>query len=83
VPVTTRALVQRINRKLARDEKQLRAYRGGRWETTLGRYYVVDVNRNAIVDTDVNLETLARELDALRAWEALMEEEAAAEDEGR
>jgi hypothetical protein len=33
------------------------------------------------VDTDVNLETLARELDALRAWEALMEEEGA-EDEG-
>jgi hypothetical protein len=74
VPVTTRALIQRLNRRLAREDQQVHAYRGGRWESDLGRYYIVNMNRNVIVARHVNLEALGRDLEVLRPWEALAAE---------
>jgi hypothetical protein len=78
VPVTERALIQRINRKLAADNQLLRTARyirddRGGWypNPDLGRYYVIDLNGNLLIYRDVDLEQLARELAAIAPWEQL------------
>jgi hypothetical protein len=70
VPLTARAVLQRINRVLAREKKQLRAAQG-KERDSLGDYYVVDAKANAVRDHDVDLEALARKLRVLRDWEEL------------
>ena len=87
VPVSERALVQRVNRKLRHDDRRLCAARGFWAEgthydsTDLGRYYVVDVMRNAVVDRQVDLETYGRDLGVLASWESLSEAESTAKGE--
>jgi hypothetical protein len=39
----------------------------------LGDHYVVDVNRNVVVGTHVDVEAYARELGVLAKWEILSE----------
>lgn len=68
VPVTTRALMQRINRKLAKSHEKVRASRE-RLFSTLGSYYRLDTGRNFIKQHHVNLEDLARELEVIEPWE--------------
>ena len=74
VPVSERALIQRINRKLRSNDEVLKTARGGRAEWDLGRYYVVDFNMNAVMQKDVDLESLGRELNALQKHEHLIED---------
>jgi hypothetical protein len=69
VPVGTRALIQRINRKLREDDQMIRATRGERARMDLGWYYVHDYRRNLALDTNVNLEQMGRELGVLHAFE--------------
>ncbi len=71
VPISERALIARINRKLKPEGEKLKTLRGERWFSDLGRYYTVDENRNAVRDTHVNLEDWGRELGVLKAWERL------------
>jgi hypothetical protein len=66
--ITRRALVQRINRKLAHDGERLVAKRTG----SDGRrpeysYYRIEGQR--VVEKDVDVAKLARALDVLRPWE--------------
>jgi hypothetical protein len=75
VAVTTRALIQRINRRLAKDERLLRTARSLRVEQSVGRYFVVDLARNSIVQQRVELETLGRELGVLDKWEKVQDDE--------
>ena len=80
VPVTMRALVQRINRKLAKDDQQLRKHRGprffsGSWGLSPGDYYIRDVRHPNIVEWQVDVEELGHETGVLRPWEKLMEAE--------
>jgi hypothetical protein len=72
-PVTQRAVIQRINRKLKPDYRQVKTARGPRAEQSLGRYYMIDSYRNAIVDTDIDLDQVARDLQVLGAWERVSE----------
>ena len=73
VPVSERALVQRINRKLTKDDEQLHATRPGtRAEFDLGRYYVRDFRCPNIVRMHVDIEDLARELEVLQPWEEMV-----------
>jgi hypothetical protein len=44
VPVSMRALVQRINRKLAQDGEVLKKLRGERYRAEFGDYYIVRVS---------------------------------------
>jgi hypothetical protein len=74
VPVTVRAVTQRLNRKLAEQNQQLKRSRG-RSSSDLGDYYVLDFNNNSVVADHVNLTTLAKELGVLRPWEHVVEEE--------
>jgi len=73
VPVTARALVQRINRKLAEHDLVVRKTRGGRAESELGDFYTLNFRINGIVETRVDLEALGREEAVLRDWEHLAE----------
>jgi len=76
VPVTMRVLIQRINRKLAENGKQLRRSRGeGRARQDLGNYYVIDTRRNVAVVTQTDPEALGRGLECLQPWEQVVEEE--------
>ena len=73
VPVSMRALIQRINRKLWPELQQLKATRGDRWRNQLGDYYVVDLNSNAILSQHVSPEKYGRELGCLSPWEGICE----------
>lgn len=70
--ISRRALFQRINRALARESKQLRTHRAG--PAPSGRYFVVDLDRSCIVNRDVDLVKLARELDLIKGYEELAED---------
>jgi hypothetical protein len=78
VPVSVRALVQRINRKLAQAGQALRTTRGNRWRSNLGHYYVLNLELNYIARTRVDLEALGRELGVLSPWESVVRDEGAA-----
>ena len=71
VPVSARALLQRINRKLAPDEERVMKSRGQQALLDLGEYYIVNINRNFVTGKDVDLEKLGREVGALTEWEEL------------
>lgn len=74
VPVSERAILQRINRKLKSGWKQLKTGRGLLLERTIGRYYVIDIRRNCVTQQYVDVEELARELKVLQSWEELRAE---------
>ena len=71
VPVTHRALFQRINRALEKEGQILKTTRGDKWRSSLGDYYVVDLSRNIIVSTHVDPEELGREIKALAPYESM------------
>lgn len=80
VPVSTRALVQRINRRLAGDNEQVKQTRAGtRAQAELGDFFVLRFGRGGsepstnVIDTHVDLEELGRELKVLAAWESWAE----------
>ena len=72
VTVTARALLQRINRKLAPDlEKVMACKQSSRSYNDLGDYYALDQNRNAIIAQHIDLEAWGREMGVLKDWEKL------------
>jgi hypothetical protein len=72
VSVTQRALIARINRALAKQDELLKTCReDGPSFHQLGRYYIVDINRNMLLHSDIDLEELGRELGVFRGYEAL------------
>jgi hypothetical protein len=71
--VTEKAVMARINRKLSHQGEVLRKLRGERWFTSLGEYFVVDSRSNAVIDTHVVLEALAREIGVLNDFEGIQE----------
>jgi hypothetical protein len=62
VSVTQRALVQRINRALMKDGETLRSDRRG-------RYMRIDLSRNSVIEMDVDLAEVGKNLSVLKAWE--------------
>jgi len=74
VPVTQRALFQRINRALEKEGQILKTTRGDKWRSSLGDYYVVDLNSNIIVSTHNDVEELGREVNALAPYESMERE---------
>ena len=72
VPITEKALYQRINRKLRSQDAVLKRARGSA-QTTLGDYFVVDFYGNFVKQHHVDIERLGRELDVLAEWEKLAE----------
>lgn len=71
VPVSKRALFQRIARKLEKYGEALKSTRGDRWRADLGDHYIIDMSRNVIVAAHIDLEEYGREIGALRDYEEL------------
>jgi hypothetical protein len=69
--VTMRALAQRINRKLAKDNECLKKARSIRDELNVGQWFIVDLERNFVTAQHVEPEALGRELGVLQPWESL------------
>jgi hypothetical protein len=70
VPISEKALYQRINRKLQDRGESLKRARAG-VVTTLGEYYVVDLRGNYVSKHHIGIEDFGRELDVLAEWESL------------
>jgi|AmaraimetFIIA100_FD_contig_81_450009_length_1432_multi_4_in_0_out_0_2 predicted NAD-dependent protein-ADP-ribosyltransferase YbiA (DUF1768 family) len=75
VPVSTRALIQRINRALKDDGEMLKTARSPRVASSIGRHYVVNINRNWITRQRVDVEALGRKIGVLSDYEHLVEDE--------
>ena len=60
VPVTMRALIQRINRKLRPKLEILKIARDEPLRLEVGYYYVIDFRTNAVTHTNVDPKQLAR-----------------------
>jgi hypothetical protein len=70
IPVTLSALIARINRALAKDDRTLRKNRHGPYMERFGDYYIVDTQRNFVVFENAGSpEELGRELGVLKPWE--------------
>ncbi len=62
VAVTQRALVQRINRALAKEGEILRSDRRG-------GYMRIDLSRDSVIEMDVDLAAVGKKLSVIKAWE--------------
>ena len=70
--VSERALIARINRRLAKEnEKLIVCEETSPSFTDLGRYYVVDLNQNIIGSSNLDLEQVGRDTKALKGYEVL------------
>ena len=74
VPVTERALIQRINRVLRKQDMVLKTARGWRMHVDMGHYYVVNTRINGVMAhyKNCNPEALARELGVLQPYEEMV-----------
>ncbi len=73
VPVTLKSVIQRLNRKLEKEEKMLKAARGAKAKHLFGDYVVVDIRNGYVIPPKpVDVEKLAREVGALREWEEVV-----------
>ena len=75
VPVSKRALLARLNRKLVADLETVKRTRDNtRARQDLGEFYVVDEQINGIVEHDIDLEDFARKCGALAEHEHLADD---------
>jgi hypothetical protein len=66
------AVSYRVRRRLKAEGKNLRVSAPGSPRIKeMGRYWVIDSATNSVLQRDVNLEALARELGALRPSESV------------
>jgi hypothetical protein len=80
VPISMRALIGRINRKLEPDHERLHRTRPGtRAFFDLGEFYILRYGRGGsepstnVLEDHVDLEGLGHKLGVLRTWEAIVE----------
>jgi hypothetical protein len=71
VPITRRALITRVNHKLAESDQQLIVSRGGTAKAAVGDFWVHDCGKQRIVRRDVDLEDYASEIGVLADYEKL------------
>jgi hypothetical protein len=74
VPVTGKALLQRINRVLAKDNKKMCKSRSYGEKSNLGDWHVIDTYINGVIDHHCTLAGIGEETGALKAYECLIEE---------
>lgn len=71
VPVTTRAVLARVNRTLAKAGRSLKRCRpDSKVFDELGEFYLVN-GQKGLLATDVDLEKFARELGCLQSYERI------------
>jgi hypothetical protein len=67
--VKRRALIGRVERALAKQDRELHADRSSN-QVSL---YVTDTKKQTFVETDVDIEALARKIGVMKPWERLAE----------
>lgn len=73
-PVSERAIFERVQRALNRNGSRIcRSRIDSKAYCDFGRYYTVDVSRNTIDDSNVDLAALARELNVMHESETIAE----------
>lgn len=71
-PISERAVLARINRKLKPDNKQLKKCKAdSQGYGELGDYYEVDLNLNAVTATHVDLQQRGTEMKVLADFEQI------------
>jgi hypothetical protein len=76
VPITRRALVQRVGRALEKKGERLVANIRPGPAADIGNHYTVDINRKFVVQTHLDdLEALGKKLGVLKPYERVDEEE--------
>jgi len=70
--VSERAILARINRKLASDKEAIRKSRSAQMRASVGQFYRIDLMRNFISGQDIDLTRFAKELGVLRPWEEIL-----------
>ena len=74
-PVTELAVKRRINRRLAEKGECLRKCSSrSPWWHELGNYYIAEMNTTRVIQTDIDLELLARTEGAMQSGEAITAE---------
>jgi len=71
VKITERELLQRINRKLAKNIEGLKKSGSDKSHNKADDYYTIEFDQNKITATDVDLEKLGKELGVLKDFEKL------------
>jgi hypothetical protein len=73
VPVSERALLARINRKLAHEGERVLKKRSAwaAWGPPERDFYAIDINRNMVIADHVDLESWGKELGVFAEWEVL------------
>ena len=71
MPITRRALTQRLNRVLRRKNQRL-VSREGRPTDKRGRFTLVDLKRDTVIREIRSLSALARELKVIERFEVLV-----------
>ena len=75
IPVAIRAVMQRVNRRLATEGKRLKTVRKGqRYRAEIGPYFVVSLKTGRLIEIRIDLEGFARQLGALSDWEKITNE---------
>lgn len=69
IDLTKRALIQRINRTLAKTDRKLCASRSVATKAAWGEYHLISLSADMVCALHVNPEELGRELGAIRPWE--------------
>jgi hypothetical protein len=67
-----RALIARINRKLAADDEVLRISRSKRALFDLGQYYIVNTRYNGIAGQNMDPEKLGHEMGLIKPFEKVV-----------
>ena len=71
--VTTRALMKRVNRKLAHIRQILRTSTGWREIANLGRFYILSLDDSSVLDHGIgDLTVFARELGVMGVRESVV-----------
>jgi hypothetical protein len=63
VPITERALYQRVNRVLAKKNEMIRK--------SMGKHFIVDLGQNTAKELETDVETFGRKIGCLEPWEKL------------
>ena len=74
-PVTELAVKRRLNRRLAEKDECLRkCSNNSPWLSELGNYYIAEINTDIVIQTDIDLEALARKEGVMKSGEAITAE---------
>ena len=71
--ISERALLQRLNRKLAEEKLIVKKTRGEKLVREVGDYFLLDLHRNRITEKHIDLTAMGRERGVLAAWEVVGE----------